>query len=577
MSELKSTVESLRAQCAAAQTATVSAKAAQEELQGRLEDAAREVQRERDASHAVIIAERSHSSKLQQLQHRLDDASEQLLAAEATKLADQKALLAERSKRAAAEEASQRLSDELDLLKSQAKSYSSQLADQQAILADVRRRHKDELAAVNRHLDAEREHARNCEDQLNAAAQDATLHAQQVKRISSELEDAKVCRCVFHPDDDVTAVLSFAQSVSQQLEQRLLQSKAELEKNAKRFLVVDKQKSEADGHIGALSDRVRVAEAAADAARAEVQALNGKFRSSSNTAQALRTELDALKQTSSASAKGRTELEVILFLFMIWLLLSWAASSQTELSKCWASRTVAEARVSDLTADVEDKRARIVSLEASVADLQKMVDFQAATIEKLKKDGEFNNENATLFKSEQERCLALMAELHGLQAQASADADALALARQELASLSSSEQRKVVSLKVWCGHCLLTLLPYNTSTPLLFSQSALNAMKSELDAQLTSTAQLKNECADLQQQLSAARSLAATQVDSLKQDVHQWRLAGQAVVKNVQNCIADLESSTGFDLKRARAMMPVCVNPSAALFKVFLSIVVLVF
>ena len=121
---------------------------------------------------------------------------------------------------------------------------------------------------------------------------------------------------------------------------------------------------------------------------------------------------------------------------------------QTELSKCWAARTFAEAQVSELQAEIDGALAKQRSLEGNLKDAQRKCDEQASTIDALRREAEFNSENASLFKSEQDRCLALMAELHELQTRTSAEISALRQDKQQLEGTLDGEQRKVASLKV---------------------------------------------------------------------------------------------------------------------------------
>ena len=99
---LQSALDDARQQLSSNSVTVSGAKAAHHSLQSRLEDALREVQREKDTSHSVVVSERACQAKLQALQLKLDDASEALLSAEAARATDQKAINQEKSKRCAA-------------------------------------------------------------------------------------------------------------------------------------------------------------------------------------------------------------------------------------------------------------------------------------------------------------------------------------------------------------------------------------------------------------------------------------------------------------------------------------------
>ena len=195
IADLQSTVESLRSQVAQANAAASVAKSAQLDVQARLEDALREVQRERDAAHALVAADKSQQAKIQQLQRKVDDLKDKVASAEAAKAQEQRVMAAERAKAAATETRLAEVTEELELVKAQAKSLSAQLADQQALLGDMRRRHGDELANLQRQVESEREHNRDCQAEANESSHQVAQLSVEVKEISGQLDQARVRTC----------------------------------------------------------------------------------------------------------------------------------------------------------------------------------------------------------------------------------------------------------------------------------------------------------------------------------------------------------------------------------------------
>jgi chromosome segregation ATPase len=290
--DLQHRADALRNQLELSQTALESAQTMRLDVQSRLEDAMRELQRERDANQGVIVSERTLQGKVQQLQSQVEDLSAKLKAAEGAKAAEQRHAITEKHKVAAVEAEVNRLQEELALIKTQAKSLSAQLQDQQMVLVDVRRRHRDELAGLEKLLEEERDRVRECEADLDKAAAEAVQRGLQTKSATADA-DSK-------------------QAIIQELEQRLAAMRQDLEKGAKRIMALDKLKAEADGKIAALTDRVSSNEKELQAARSELQQAHHKTHKCEAVIAMLRSEVDALKKASVVATKDRTDIEVLL-------------------------------------------------------------------------------------------------------------------------------------------------------------------------------------------------------------------------------------------------------------------------
>ena len=125
---------------------------------------------------------------------------------------------------------------------------------------------------------------------------------------------------------------------------------------------------------------------------------------------------------------------------------------QTELSKCWAARTFAESKLSELQSEIDALQGRVRAAEGSSRDHQRRAEEQAVTLDTLRKEAEFNCENAALFKAEQERCLALAAEVHATETGAALAAEAHAEERARLTAQLEAEAVKTQSLKARSAH-----------------------------------------------------------------------------------------------------------------------------
>jgi chromosome segregation ATPase len=288
--DLQHRADALRSQLELSQTALESAQAMRNDVQSRLEDAMRDLQRERDANQGVLVSERTLQSKVQQLHSQMEDLNAKLKASEVAKATEQRHAITEKHKVAAVEAEASRLQEELALVRTQAKSLSAQLQDQQSVLVDVRRRHRDELTGLEKLLEEERQRVRECEAELDKAASEAVQRGLQTKSAAADAESKQI--------------------IIQELEQRLSAMRQDLEKGAKRIMSLDKQKAEADGKIAALTDRVASNEKELQAARSELQQAHHKTHKCETVITMLRSEVDGLKKASAAATKGRTEMEV---------------------------------------------------------------------------------------------------------------------------------------------------------------------------------------------------------------------------------------------------------------------------
>jgi DNA repair exonuclease SbcCD ATPase subunit len=121
---------------------------------------------------------------------------------------------------------------------------------------------------------------------------------------------------------------------------------------------------------------------------------------------------------------------------------------QTELSTCWAARTTAESKVTQLQAEIDVLKQRNEASEAELEIAHAKLQDQLAALDSLRREAEFNCENATLFRTEQERCMALSAELHDLQAAKVQELTEATELNAELSTALQTEREKVASLKV---------------------------------------------------------------------------------------------------------------------------------
>jgi hypothetical protein len=125
--------------------------------------------------------------------------------------------------------------------------------------------------------------------------------------------------------------------------------------------------------------------------------------------------------------------------------------------------------VSTLSADLADAKHALQQAHVRLSECTQQLTDANAQVQRLQSDLTISQENASLFKSEQERCLSLTAELHSQQARLTQIESSSAEEIKSLLSELTAEQKKTQLLKVCLHACYFCTYRYAETLTVIVS------------------------------------------------------------------------------------------------------------